>query len=119
MIAGIQPRAEEFGARLPKCRAMGSLFKPKEKCRCSHILVSDQATAARLREQIQAGADFAALAREHSQCPSGKQSGGDLGEFPRGAMVPAFDKVAFQLSVGELSEPVQTKFGYHLIRRTA
>lgn len=98
---------------------MGSLFKPKEKCRCSHILVSEQATAARLREQIQAGADFSALAREHSLCPSGKQSGGDLGEFARGAMVPAFDKVAFQLAVGELSEPVQTKFGFHLIRRTA
>lgn len=96
---------------------MGNLFKAKEKCRCAHILVKDKGLAGKLREQIQGGADFGALARQHSECPS-KENGGDLGEFSRGAMVKEFDRVAFQLSVGELSEPVQTKFGYHLIRRT-
>ncbi len=96
---------------------MGNLFKPKEKRRCSHILVKEQAHARKLHQEIKGGADFAALAKQHSECPS-KANGGDLGEFERGAMVKEFDKVAFQLGVGELSEPVQTKFGYHLIRRT-
>ncbi|MEW6279840.1 MAG: peptidylprolyl isomerase [Candidatus Eremiobacterota bacterium] len=97
---------------------MGSLFKPRESCRCSHILVPDEATARTLHQKLQEGADFAALAREHSQCPSGKASGGDLGTFQKGSMVPAFENVAFKLEVGQLSEPVQTKFGYHLIKRT-
>lgn len=96
---------------------MGNLFKQKEKCRASHILVKDKSEANKLHGEIKGGADFAALAKQHSECPS-KANGGDLGEFERGAMVKEFDRVAFQLGVGELSEPVQTKFGYHLIRRT-
>ncbi len=60
---------------------------------------------------------FAELAKEHSACPSGK-SGGDLGEFSHGMMVPEFDKAAFGLDVGKISEPVKTQFGYHLIMTT-
>ncbi len=63
-------------------------------------------------------AKFAELAKEHSACPSG-QKGGDLGDFTHGAMVPEFDKAAFALGVGEISEPVKTRFGYHLIMTTA
>lgn len=62
-------------------------------------------------------AKFAKLAEEKSACPSGKQ-GGDLGEFTRGMMVPEFEKVAFEQEVGVISEPVETKFGYHLILTT-
>ncbi len=61
---------------------------------------------------------FAELAKAHSACPSG-QNGGDLGEFQHGQMVPEFDKVSFDQEVGQISDPVKTKFGYHLIRTTA
>ena len=86
--------------------------------RVSHILVPTLAEATALQAQIKEGADFAALATAHSKCPSG-QRGGDLGMFGRGRMVPEFDKASFELQVGELSEPVQTQFGYHLLKRTA
>lgn len=82
----------------------------------SHILVSSEARAKELKEALEGGADFAALAKAHSLCPSGKKGGG-LGTFCKGDMVPAFDKVVFgDLSVGQVSSPVKTQFGYHLIR---
>ena len=71
-----------------------------------------------LKTKIAGGADFAALAREHSDCPSGSK-GGDLGQFGRGQMVPAFENAAFGMQVGETSGVVETDFGYHLIQRTA
>ena len=81
----------------------------------SHILVATEAEARQLKEQIVQGAVFADLAKEHSQCPSGSQ-GGSLGEFGQGDMVPEFDQVVFSdLTIGEVSEPVKTQFGYHLI----
>ncbi len=100
-----------------KAHFMGSLFGSKEKVRCSHILVEDQAQAEQLLAELKKGADFAALAKKHSKCPSGR-NGGDLGAFARGAMVKEFDAVAFDLPVGELSEPVNTQFGYHILKRT-
>src|SRR5215469_9271863 len=68
------------------------------------------------RERLASGADFAALARELSDDPGSKDKGGDLGFFPRGQMVPAFDQAAFSLEPGKLSEPVRTDFGFHLLR---
>ena len=79
-----------------------------------HILVDSYELAEELLQQIENGADFAALAAEYSSCPSGS-SGGDLGEFGPGQMVPEFDKVVFNDSVGTVHGPVQTQFGYHLI----
>lgn len=70
-----------------------------------------------LRSEIEGGADFAELASEHSDCPSGAR-GGDLGPFGRGAMVPEFENAAFALEPGGLSDVVETAFGYHLILRT-
>lgn len=84
----------------------------------SHILVPDLATATFLKEQVDSGQDFAVLAKQHSRCPSG-QNGGNLGAFGRGMMVREFEEAAFGLPVGGLSGPVQTQFGYHLIKRTA
>lgn len=97
---------------------MGSLFGggSKGKVRCAHILVEDEASAQRLLSELQGGADFASKARQLSRCPSGKK-GGDLGHFGRGQMVPEFDRVAFELPVGELSGLVKTKFGYHILKR--
>jgi len=81
----------------------------------SHILVTTEEQALDLKQQIADGADFAELAKQHSACPSGK-SGGSLGQFNRGDMVPEFDAVIFSdLPIGEVSEPVKTQFGYHLI----
>ena len=66
---------------------------------------------------MKSGADFATLALAHSSCPS-KNSGGDLGEFGPGEMVPEFDKVVFSAPVGEVQGPVKTQFGYHLLEVT-
>lgn len=80
-----------------------------------HILVATEAEARDLKGKIEGGEDFAALASQHSKCPSGK-AGGDLGEFSKGDMVPEFDQVVFSdLPIGEVSEPVRTQFGYHLL----
>jgi peptidyl-prolyl cis-trans isomerase C len=88
------------------------------KIRASHILVQSLNEAVSIHSQITEGTDFSILAQQNSKCPSGR-NGGDLGEFGRGAMVKQFEDIAFELSVGELSGPVPTKFGYHLIKRTA
>lgn len=83
-----------------------------------HILVDTYEEAESLLREIEGGADFAALAAEHSKCPSGA-SGGDLGEFAPGQMVAEFDHVVFHDSIGVVHGPVQTKFGYHLIEITS
>ena len=82
-----------------------------------HILVSSEQEANDLKSQIEGGADFADLAKQHSLCPSG-QAGGDLGEFSKGQMVPEFDTVVFSGDLNTTHGPVQTQFGYHLIEIT-
>lgn len=88
------------------------------KAKARHILVGSQAECAELKKQIEAGADFAAVAKKHSQCPSGRD-GGDLGEFSPGQMVKEFDQVVFRDEVGKVHGPVKTQFGYHLIEITS
>ena len=83
-----------------------------------HILVESLNTAVTLKEKINMGEDFSTLAKLHSKCPSGA-NGGDLGSFSRGQMVKPFEDVAFGSAIGQVSGPVQTQFGYHLIQRTA
>ncbi len=80
----------------------------------SHILVETQEEAQALVDQLEEGADFAELAQEHSTGPSGP-NGGQLGWFGAGMMVPAFEQAVFTLGVGEVSEPVETRFGWHVI----
>ena len=70
-----------------------------------------------LKQKLDAGGDFAELARAHSDCPSSAQ-GGDLGNFGRGQMVKEFESAAFSMPVGAVSGVVETPFGYHLIQRT-
>lgn len=82
--------------------------------RASHILVKTEDEANKLYEEIKAGKDFADAAAEVSLCPSGA-AGGDLGFFGKGMMVKPFEDAAFSLNIGELSKPVQTQFGWHLI----
>ena len=83
-----------------------------------HILVETEDQCNELKTQIEAGADFVELAKEHSQCPSG-QSGWDLGEFSPGQMVKEFDEVVFSAEIGKVHGPIQTQFGYHLIEITS
>lgn len=82
--------------------------------RASHILVKTEEEASKLKEQIEGGKDFGDLAAEHSLCPSGAK-GGDLGFFGPGRMVPEFDQAAFSLPVGQVSQPIQTQFGWHIM----
>lgn len=103
-----------------------------EQVRASHILLmyegSARSTASRskdeakagiadLKAKLDAGTSFAELAQAHSDCPS-SSSGGDLGSFGRGQMVGAFEQAAFGMEVGQVSDVVETDFGYHLITRT-
>jgi peptidyl-prolyl cis-trans isomerase C len=95
----------------------------REQVKARHILVEDEAAAAELIAELEGGADFAALAAEHSTGPSGEQ-GGDLGWFSKDQMVGPFADAAFAMAPGEVSaEPVETRFGFHVIqvddRRTA
>lgn len=87
------------------------------KATARHILVETQEKCENIKSQIDSGADFAELAREHSKCPSGK-SGGDLGEFSSGQMVKEFDDIVFSGDLGKIHGPVQTQFGFHLIEIT-
>lgn len=87
-----------------------------EQIHARHILVEQEYEAKDLIRKLDEGADFAELAQKFSKCPS-KARGGDLGKFGRGRMVEAFEDAAFALEVGEVSPPVRTRFGYHLIQR--
>lgn len=102
-------------------------FSQPELVHARHILIASKATEPKeererkraklgqLKKQIKGGADFAELAKQSSDCPS-KERGGDLGFFPRGQMVKPFEQAAFKLNPGEVSEVVETEFGYHLIK---
>jgi peptidyl-prolyl cis-trans isomerase C len=108
-------------------------FEMPEQVRASHILIKPDTTdpntdpndakekaktkAGDLLKQVKGGVDFAELARANSSCPSSKQ-GGDLNFFGRGQMAPAFEKAAFELKVGQVSDIVETRFGYHIIKIT-
>lgn len=89
-----------------------------KKASARHILVDTETRAQELKDQIEGGADFAALAKEHSSCPSG-QRGGELGEFGPGMMVREFDEVVFSAELNKVQGPVKTQFGYHLLEVTS
>ncbi len=86
------------------------------KANTSHILVDTEEECKDIRSKIIADEiSFEDAAKAHSKCPS-KDNGGNLGSFPKGQMVPEFEAVAFEMTVGEISEPVKTQFGYHIIK---
>ena len=88
--------------------------------RASHILVDSEAEALRIKANIEKGKiSFEDAAAKYSKCPSGRRSGGDLGNYGRGQMVKSFEDAAFSSPVGQITEPVPTQFGYHLIKVTA
>lgn len=87
-----------------------------DKIHCSHILVKTEQEAKSILDQLSKGASFSKLAMEMSSCPS-KRNGGDLGIFGRGQMVREFERAAFALQKGQISQPVKTEFGWHIIKR--
>lgn len=126
IVPPLRPTDEEL---LKYYEANASEFEKPETRTLSHILVgtkegdTDEAKAAAkakcedLLAKVKAGGDFAALAKEFSDCPSGKQSGGSLGDYAKdGPLVKEFLDAAFKLEAGQVSDVVQTEFGYHLIR---
>ena len=84
------------------------------KASARHILVKTEEACNDIKTKIETGDDFADMAKQHSDCPSGRQ-GGDLGEFSPGQMVKEFDEVVFSAEVGKVHGPIKTQFGYHLI----
>ncbi|MDR7071141.1 peptidylprolyl isomerase [Fictibacillus barbaricus] len=92
--------------------------KYKTEVRASHILVDDEKTAKEVQKKLNEGGDFAKLAKEYSKDPGSKSKGGDLGYFGKGAMVPEFEKVAFTLDKGEVSDLVKSDYGVHIIKVT-
>jgi peptidyl-prolyl cis-trans isomerase C len=88
----------------------------EEEVRARHILVNTEDEAKAIAEQIKSGADFATVAKEKSQDPGSAQEGGDLGYFVKAKMVPAFSEVAFKMYPGQVSNPIKTQFGWHIIK---
>lgn len=95
-----------------------AMFKDEESVKASHILVDTEEAANEALEALKTAESFEEVAKKFSSCPSA-ENGGDLGDFTRGKMVPEFETAAFNLNVDEVSAPVQTQFGFHIIKVTS
>ncbi|MGG1137943.1 peptidylprolyl isomerase [Bacillus mycoides] len=93
-----------------------NLYKPKLKA--SHILVKDEKTAKEIKEKLNNGEDFAALAKQYSEDSGSKEKGGELPEFGPGQMDPKFEDAAYKLEAGQVSDPIKSSYGYHVIKLT-
>lgn len=93
-----------------------NLYQKPEEVNARHILVKDEKKAKEIHAKLKAGGNFDALAKEHSEDPGSKATGGDMGFFGRGRMVPEFEKAAFSLKKDEISGLVKTQFGYHILK---
>ena len=115
VVGNIEPTDDELMAYFEKNI---SKYTQPEQVRASHILVADLDTANKVLDELNNGADFAELAKKYSTDTGTKDKGGDLGWFGRGQMVKEFEDAAFSLKVGEVSQPVKTQYGYHIIKVT-
>ena len=95
-----------------------SEFSKSEQVKASHILVKEQKLADDIYNQLQKGGNFEALAKKHSTDTGSKEKNGDLGFFPKGQMVKEFENTAWTLKEGEISKPVKSQFGFHIIKKT-
>ncbi len=93
-------------------------FAQAEQVQASHILVEDEATANEVAKKLAAGGDFAELAKEYSIDEGSSKEGGEVGYFGKGAMVPEFEEAAFSMEKGEISDPVKSEYGFHIIKVT-
>lgn len=112
-VKGVNVTDEEIAQYLQENQEQ--LGQPEE-VRARHILVTTEEEAKKVVEELKAGGDFAQIAAARSQDPGSKDQGGDLGYFRQGELVPEFEKVAFELKPGEISAPVKTQFGWHIIK---
>lgn len=112
----LRPQINDAALHAMYDKEIGS--KPgEEQVQASHILVKTKDEADKIIAQVKGGADFATLAKKYSTDPTGAQSGGDLGWFKRGDMLPAFSQAAFALQPGQYTQaPVQTQYGWHVIK---
>lgn len=97
-------------------KEMKDYYKPKLKA--SHILVKDEKTAKEIKEKLNNGEDFAALAKQYSEDPGSKEKGGELPEFGPGEMDSKFEEAAYKLEAGQVSDPIKSSHGYHIIKLT-
>ena len=88
-----------------------------QKIKCSHILVQKQSEAIEILERLKKGEKFGKLAKELSIDSGSAKKDGNLGYFTKGMMVKSFEDTAFKLQIGEMSQPIKTEFGYHIIKR--
>lgn len=112
LLEGIKVESQEI---LDYYNQNKSQFINPQSVRASHILVDDSNKAREIISEINQGLSFEDAAKKYSKCPS-KAQGGDLGYFTRGRMVPEFEQAAFEMKKDEVSEPIQTQFGYHIIK---
>ncbi|WP_226576714.1 peptidylprolyl isomerase [Halobacillus litoralis] len=113
----LQEKAASEGIEISEEEMKQYYERMKTEVKASHILVKDEKTAEEVKQKLEDGADFAELAKEYSTDGSAEK-GGDLGWFGPGDMVAEFEEVAYDLEPGKVSEPVQTEFGYHIIKVT-
>ncbi len=112
LITGVTAEEEELKNYFAENK---HLFNQPEMVKASHILVADEDRAKEILDELNGGMNFEDAAKSYSSCPS-SEVGGALGEFGRGQMVPEFEEAAFSMELGEISAPVKTQFGYHIIR---
>lgn len=112
LISGVSPSEEEIKEYYEE---HSEHFKKAETRVASHILIESEEKADEIYKEIQDGLDFEEAARKYSTCPS-KDKGGNLGEFGKGQMIPEFENHAFAMNEGEISKPVKSQFGFHIIR---
>ncbi|WP_028402511.1 peptidylprolyl isomerase PrsA [Ectobacillus panaciterrae] len=116
---------KQIRASLALKKAVGDSFTDKElkanykpEIKASHILVADEATAKKVKDLLNQGQSFEDLAKQYSTDTGSKDKGGDLGYFGPGKMVPEFEAAAYKLKKGEVSDPVKSQYGYHIIKVT-
>ncbi|KMJ57927.1 hypothetical protein AB685_13925 [Bacillus sp. LL01] len=117
-ISMLQEKAAMENAEVTEEEIQEHYDAMKHEIRASHILVEDEETAKEVKKQLDEGADFAELATEFSTDPGSAQNGGDLDWFGSGVMLPEFEEAAYNLEVNEISEPVESMYGYHIIMVT-
>lgn len=114
-------KSEDIDKLKPSDAELKALYEDRKSTfdtiEASHILLEDEDEAKKIKERIDKGEDFAELAREFSICPS-SQEGGNLGYFSRNEMAKEFSDIAFNMEIGQISDPVETQFGFHIIKLT-